>query len=328
MRYSISLKDNNLEGFIPEQLFGDPPDERKTPTQEIDFDLTKNRFSGTLPSSMLAPVAHYTRMSIFVNENNLTKPIPLGWFQQPACQTTRQFSFRNNRLNGTLAPEMFKDATGWNTRGSLYVLLQNNALTGPLPDGMFAFSNFTRLDINIAQNPTLNSIIPPSLFKAAYTPTEDDYQLTAMPIYLAFSADNCSLHGNIPDGIFDIPWRLVSPDGIFIYSFSINYNPGVVGPLTARTFAYQPAPRNFVVTTTTQIVLTARYCSLSGHIPDNWLVNSFATSLGIYISDNMISGPLPRDNLLKVSNLTNQVYMDLSWNMLDGELPERESRIP
>lgn len=116
---------NGLEDWVSyrNQLTGQLPP--LLPEKLSFYDLSYNRFTGPIPTSLWATWPPQPLETLYLEHNLLTGPIPNTTQPQPFLKLV---SLHNNRLSGRI-PEGF--GVAWTNLKELR--LQNNTLTGPIP---------------------------------------------------------------------------------------------------------------------------------------------------------------------------------------------------
>ncbi|KAG6662978.1 hypothetical protein CIPAW_03G280300 [Carya illinoinensis] len=128
----------------------------------------------------------------------------------------------------------------------------------------------------------------------------------------------CGLQGNIPVGIFKLPYLKV---------LDVAYNEGLTGYLSEFTWSSPLEVLNLAVTSflgeiPTSIgnlgslnTLDLRSCNFSGSIPSS--LGNLTSLIYLEISNNSFVGKIPSS----MGNLTQLTDLSLRYNLLDGEIP-------
>lgn len=222
--------------------------------------------------------------------------------------TLDSVTITNSLLSGTLPSTMFTV----HTTNSLQLVLNNNHLTGVIPEdliGSVSFITATPSLVLAASGNQLTGTIPPTLL----------YHLGANPmrvISVDFSYNQ--LDGTIPTGF--LPSGVTAPSGICFVYFEHNKITGTL-------------PTGFLanLSSTTSVKLDLSNNQMSGLLPSS-LFPAGMTTLGggssyinITLSNNRFSGTIP-DSLLTAGltgNVTfNSFVLMLDSNKLSGPIPQ------
>jgi Leucine-rich repeat (LRR) protein len=228
-------------------------------------DLSGNKLSGILPAS-LANLSQI--VSFFAVSNMLSGPIEL--FAQLPKLTALELS--SNRFSGTI-PGNFSVLQNF--------LLQNNQLTGSIPEYLFSAASLTSI-FKISNN-RISGTLPSS-----------------RPMSLSvFSADNNRLEGTLPNWFCDLNFYSN------IFNFAQNNLRGTLPVCLGAVEVPNLISLNF---STNQF---------SGTIPISigFLNNRSFTFLDL--SHNQLHGTIPAS----MAYLTSLSFLDLSYNKFDGPLP-------
>ncbi|VAH63533.1 unnamed protein product [Triticum turgidum subsp. durum] len=146
---TVALYANNFTGevVIDDGAFG--------AVNLVMIDLSANhRLTGPIPESFgLLPKLN--TLNLF--NNSFSGEIPASIGRLPSLETLKLFS---NRLTGTLPPDLGKNSSA----GLMYIEVDDNEITGAIPEGLCANGKFQSLT---ASNNRLNGPIPAGLARCA-----------------------------------------------------------------------------------------------------------------------------------------------------------------
>ena len=252
--------------------------------------------------------------TLSIDHGNLKGPIPTSLPEKFIF-----LSLPGAGLTGTISPQLFSKS---NESGSLWISLPNNALSGSIPDNIFApltggskskfYMDFSfcglsgSIPANIFQPlQTLNT----SLFNIILNNNQLDGSLPSFPPAIAqnflFNAAYNSLTGTLPPS--PVPFSTV-----YGMTYNVAHN-SLSGSLPSQFFA-----DDWVMTTPSTIVIDLSYNSLTGSIASTFLSgglfgNASALALSLILDHNQLSGPIPADLLY------NTVTMDSTRSLRDGD---------
>lgn len=191
---SINWSSNNLQGEIPNDFF----DSFMTNTSTVNvllFLVANNQFSGSIPNfwPTLALVTRLNTISVDLEGNQLTGTLPSSLnapVQDGAFQylKTVVWSLGSNRLSGTLPGGLIGESGS--TVASLYVRLENNDISGTLPSTFTSSAQATESIQLILTSNALTGTLPENLLSPLSPGILD--------LYLDFSLN--SFTGSIPTG--------------------------------------------------------------------------------------------------------------------------------
>ncbi|KAJ4707480.1 putative Receptor protein kinase [Melia azedarach] len=250
------------------------------------LDLTANNLFGSIPSQIGA----LSRLeSLSLDDNSITGTIPI---QIGSLKNLKTLSFFNNNLSGSIPPQI----------GALSklesLLLSKNSLRGTIPLEIGYLKNLFSLYMG---NNKLTGHIPSTLGRARSLN------------YLDLSCNQ--LKGSIPPEMGNIT-------NIRYLNLSSNLLFGQIPIQIGQLFLLKEldlSNNRFIGTIPLQIgnlkklsFLNLSHNFINGTIPS--LVAEMPSIQYMYISHNNISGTIP-ESLVYIS------YFDLSYNMLEGEIP-------
>ncbi|XP_044354433.1 LRR receptor-like serine/threonine-protein kinase GSO1 [Triticum aestivum] len=306
------------------------------------LDLSYNNFTGTLPNF----ISDFSRLSILsLSRNNLVGPIPpqLG---NLTCLTSLDLS--SNHLNGSIPTELgalttltslnisSNDLTGsipaelGNLRYLTELRLSYNNITAPIPPELRHSTSLTYLDLSSnhlngsvpTQIGSLINLISLYLWNNSFTGviTEEHFANLTSLKYVDLSFNNLKI-------VLNSDWR--TPFMLEYASFASCQ----MGPLF---------PPGLQQLKTNELDISSN--ALKGEIPD-WFWSAFSNATYLDIANNQISGSLPahmhsmafeelhlNSNQLtgpiptlptkSICKLQQVVYLDMSNNILEGEVPK------
>ncbi|EMS60554.1 Leucine-rich repeat receptor-like protein kinase PXL2 [Triticum urartu] len=146
---TVALYANNFTGevVIDDGAFG--------AVNLVMIDLSANhRLTGPIPESF-GLLSKLNTLNLF--NNSFSGEIPASIGRLPSLETLKLFS---NRLTGTLPPDLGKNSSA----GLMYIEVDDNEITGAIPEGLCANGKFQSLT---ASNNRLNGPIPAGLARCA-----------------------------------------------------------------------------------------------------------------------------------------------------------------
>ncbi|XP_037411063.1 receptor-like protein EIX1 [Triticum dicoccoides] len=322
----LSLSNNNLVGPIPPQLGnltcltslelysnhlnGSIPPELGALTSLTSLDIRRNDLTGSIPAE-LGNLRYLTELRL--SYNNITAPIPPELMHSTSLTS---LDLSNNHLNGSVPTEI----------GSLINLtslyLWNNDFTGVITEEHFA--NLTSLkDIDLSSN-NLKFVLD-SDWRAPFTLESASFASCQMgPLFPpglqqmktnALDISSNALKGEIPD------WFWSAFSNVTYLDISNNQISGTL-PAHMHSMALEKLYLNsnrltgpIPVLPTNINLLDISSNSFSQIIPSN-LVASRLEILSMH--SNQIGGYIP-ESICKLEQL---IYLDLSNNILEGEIPQ------
>ena len=265
----VHIKESNLIGSLPSSI----------PSNIQTFDVSKNRLTGSVPSTIFSS----------------------------SSSANVLFDASFNSLSGTLPPSLFTFPTGTSIT-TLQCILDNNAITGTIPNGWLAQARLSTLVATVTLSISLNhnrlfGPLPGRFFSVPTSPSSS-YQVT-------FSALHNSIQ-SIPENLLADAWN-VTQLRLLLDSNAISSS------IPASLFV-QDGLRMTI------LYLSLRNNSISGTLPPSlFSASRFETdrtpSFSILLDGNRISGSIPEKFLLMDNSPITSLTLDLSNNQLAGSLP-------
>lgn len=328
----LNLSHNSLSGRIPNSLVN---------MSSIRFlDLSYNSFSGPVPDNLFQNCLSLRHLSLA--GNMLEGPIPSTL---PRCSSLNSLNLSNNRFSGN--PDF---ASGIWSLNRLRVLdLSNNALSGPVPEGIAAIHNLKEL---LLQGNHFSGPVPADTGLCPHLSRLDfgnnlfggalPASLQRLNSLTSFSVRNNMFTGDFPPWIGNmssLEYIDFSSNG---FAGSLPSSMGNLKSLYHLSLSDNKLSGNIPVSLvycTELSVIHLRGNSFDGSIP----VSLFDLGLEeIDFSSNWLLGPIPRGSSrlfeslrtldLSRNNLTGTIpaemglfsnlrYLNLSWNNLQSKVP-------
>ncbi|KAK4433642.1 Leucine-rich repeat receptor-like tyrosine-protein kinase PXC3 [Sesamum alatum] len=298
---TLLLSVNNLSGGIPSSL--------SNVTTLLRFAANQNKFNGTIPSGITSYLG-----SLDLSFNELTGTIPSDLLSGSNLQS---LDLSYNELEGSIpaniSTRLFRLRLGSNSLsgmlpavslGSLvelmYLELDNNSLTGPVPSELGMCKRLALL--NLAQN-GLTGLLPPELGNLTNLQVlnlqfnkfvgEIPPQITMLNRLQKLNISRNSLNGSIPMSISSLK-NLANLD--------LQGN-NLIGPIP-----------DSIGSIDSLIELQLGKNQLGGQVP----AMPQKLQIALNLSYNLFSGPIP----ITLSRLTGLEVLDLSNNRFSGNIPE------
>ncbi|CAL4961480.1 unnamed protein product [Urochloa decumbens] len=257
------------------------------------IDLSQNKISGVIPE-VLGKLQNLTLLTLF--QNNFSGEIPVSIGRLPSLTILRLFT---NRLNGTLPPEL-----GKHSPGLCYVEIDDNELSGAIPEGLCTGGNFQYLT---ARRNQLNGSIPAGLASCSSLGS--------------LSLDNNQLSGEVPEAL----WTATR---VFYLTLQSNQLTGSLPAtihlnLLTLQIGNNQIGGNIPDAVAALRVFTAESNRFSGEIPAS-LGDGMPVLQKLNLSGNQLSGEIPKS----VAKLRELTQMDISRNLLTGALPAELGAMP
>jgi Leucine-rich repeat (LRR) protein len=322
----MSFRNSGFTGALPEQAFngtasqlqvlfcdnnmltGTLPGSTTTRLPLLQLGMSSNRFSGTIPSSLIT--ALYSVDFLFLDNNRLTGTIPQNW--SAAANTLQYLYLQANRLSGPV-PESL---------GNLPLLqnmnLSSNRLTGTIPA---SFQYLTSLQVLMLHNNQLRgnlaSVFDPSQQTNLSTVQLSGNQLTGtlpaaafmLPSLSSFAAvENC-FEGPLPEDAIcgTASLRAIVLDGLHSApsckrGASLHHSAFKLGTLPLC-----------LLNLPSLATLHLSGSGLTGGIPT--VANASTVLTDLSLSHNLLTGDIPESILYRRWD-----KLDLSYNRLTGTL--------
>jgi len=352
---SLTLSNNHLNGSIPSsiltlplltflylgnnELSGQIPNAFQMSNKFQVLDLSDNNIRGELPTS-LSNLQHLIHLNL--SSNSFSGQIPDVFGGMAKLQ---QLSLYSNNLEGQIPSSLF------NLTQLVSLHFSRNKLEGRLPNIIPGFQKLINLNLNVN---LLNGTIPSSLLSLPCLVSLDlsNNQLSGhIGAISAYSLENLfltnnKLHGNIPKSIFNLP----NLTGLDLSSNNLS------GVINFQLFSKLTKLELLSLSWNNQLSLNfksnvnysfshLRELQLSSVnlIEFHNLQGEFPTLFFLDLSNNKLHGRMSnwllKKNSLKFLNLSQNLFMsidqwinvntsngyllglDLSFNLLDGEIP-------
>ncbi|CAL4954629.1 unnamed protein product [Urochloa decumbens] len=262
-------------------------------TSLAKIDLSQNKISGVIPE-VLGKLQNLTLLTLFQNNFSGEIPASIGWL--PSLTRLKLFA---NRLNGTLPPEL-----GKHSPGLYYVEIDDNELSGAIPEGLCTGGNLQYLT---ARRNRLNGSIPAGLANCSTLRT--------------LSLDSNQLSGDVPEAL----WTATRVYYVTLQSNQLTGSlPATVHlNLSTLQIGNNQIGGNLPDAVAALRVFTAENNRFSGEIPAS-LGNGMPVLQKLNLSGNQLSGEIPKS----VSKLSQLTQMDISRNQLTGDIPAELGAMP
>jgi hypothetical protein len=278
----------------------------------IDFDISTNRFYGTLPSTMQQmPRLGY----VFINSNRFTGEVP-DWLNN--ITTLIRFSASFNNFYGTLPRSLSK------IKYLKEFTISNNLLTGSIPLSYQNLSFLTSLDLsyNSFHGPanvlfvgcvSLQYLVLGYNFLSGTVNNSESKQLAAIdlssnqfsgaPPYFNLSDEQRLTYLQFGRNYFSDELPLNLPDSLRIFAVGDNYIHGNMP--------------SYMLTWLNLSTLNISFNLFSGHFPDGQ--SSINIKLEeLIVNDNFFVGPLPSD----IGNFVRLVSLSFNSNQFTSTVPK------
>jgi Leucine-rich repeat (LRR) protein len=321
----LSFQNNGFTGTLPEQTFngtdsllqvllcnnnmltGTLPNSTAPGLSLRRLVLSSNRFSGTIPSNLIAAL-HLVDF-LFLDNNQLTGAIPQNW--SATANTLQYLSLQDNNLSGSISESL----------GQLLLLqnlnLSSNRLTGTIPS---SFRNLTSLQVLMLQNNQLRGTVA-DLFGPSQTNLStvqlSNNQLTGtlpaaaflLPSLSSFAAvDNC-FEGPLPEEAICTGTSL---NALVLDGLHSKLSCKRRSSTSHKTFNLGTLPL-CLLTLPRLVTLHLSGSGLTGSLPA--AINISAVLADLSLSHNLLTGKIPGSILERDWN-----KLDLSYNRLTGTL--------
>uniref|UniRef100_A0A0E0HIA8 non-specific serine/threonine protein kinase n=1 Tax=Oryza nivara TaxID=4536 RepID=A0A0E0HIA8_ORYNI len=223
-----------------------------------------------------------------------------------------RLSLPGRGLGGTISPSI------GNLTALVYLNLSGNDLSGPFPDVLFFLPNVTIVDVSYnCISDELPDMLPPpaaDIVQGGLSLQVLDVSSNLLagqfpsaiwehtPRLVSLNASNNSFRGTIPS-------LCVSCPALAVLDLSVNMLTGAISPGFGNCSQLR--------------VLSAGRNNLTGELPGD--IFDVKSLQHLHLPSNQIEGRL--DHPECIAKLTNLVTLDLSYNLLAGELPESISQI-
>ncbi|XP_040259173.1 receptor-like protein EIX2 [Aegilops tauschii subsp. strangulata] len=321
----LSLSNNNLVGPIPAQLGnltcltsldlfwnhlnGSIPPELGALTTLTSLDLSMNDLTGSIPAE-LGNLRYLSELCL--SDNNITAPIPPELMNSTSLT---HLDLSSNHLNGSVPTEI------GSLNNLIYLYLSNNRFTGVITEENFA--NLTSLkDIDLSFNNL--KIVLNSDWRAPFTLEFASFASCQMgPLFPpglqrlktnALDISNTTLKGEIPD------WFWSTFSNATYLDISNNQISGSL-PAHMHSMAFEKLHLGSNRLTGPIPTLPTNITLLD--ISNNTFSETIPSNLGasrleiLSMHSNQIGGYIP-ESICKLEQL---LYLDLSNNILEGEVP-------
>lgn len=254
----------------------------------IDYDLSDNKLTGTIPASLFEPLVGHTRygtVRFSAASNELAGTIPDFWTNTVLNEPSMiNLDFSDNNLEGTLPSYMNSLAV------SSYTLnLSSNKLTGTVPHTLLESSSIFSSYYLFLDNNQLSGALPSNLSMGS---------LCSITVSLASN----KITGTLPSAFFSKPQQKLALD------LSRNDLTGSI----PSDFLYAHTDLGDPIWAT----LSLSYCGLSGSIPAS--IRGNIRFANFDFSYNDLSGTIP--SIMTVSAPSNTLTLNAAHNKLTGRL--------
>ncbi|XP_077215058.1 receptor-like protein kinase BRI1-like 3 [Tasmannia lanceolata] len=301
----LSLSFNNITGFIPLSLSN---------CKELEvLDLSSNGFTGNIPSGFCSSLTSLQK--ILLANNYLSGPMPL---ELGSCKNLRTVDLSFNDLNSSIPSEI------WELPQLSNLVLWANHLTGEIPDSVC--SNGGSLESLILNDNLIAGEIPPTLTKCTnliWVSLSSNCLTGKIPSGIGtlkslaiLQLGNNSLSGEIPPGLGDcqnLIWldlnsnKLTGPVPPALANQAGRIVPGVV---SGKQFAFV---RNEGGTSCRGAGGLLEFEGITTESLSTYPMVHSCPSTRIYTGTTVYSF---------ASNNGSMIYLDLSYNLLNGTIPE------
>ncbi|KAM3351153.1 hypothetical protein ACQJBY_023263 [Aegilops geniculata] len=279
---NVALYANNLTGkvIVSDGAFG------AVNLEKIDLS-SNHKLSGPIPEAF-GHLPNLVTLNLYFN--NFSGEIPASIGRLPSLVTLSLFS---NRLTGRLPPDLGKNSSA----GLMYIDVEDNDITGAIPEGLCANGKFQSL---IARNNRLIGSIPAGLAGCA---TLNNLML-----------DNNQLSGEVPEAL----WTVTQLEYVLLRNNRLS------GSLPVKMFSNLSTLHiennqfggNIPAAAVGLREFIAGNNNFSGEMPAS-LGSGMPKLQTMNLSGNKLSGGIPK-SIAKLGSLT---QLDLSRNQLAGEIP-------
>ncbi|XP_061375392.1 LRR receptor-like serine/threonine-protein kinase RGI2 [Gastrolobium bilobum] len=301
----LMLSNNNISGSIPPAL--------SNLTNLVQLQLDTNQLSGSIPPEL----GRLTKLTVFFAwQNKLEGGIPSA---MGGCRSLEALDLSYNALTDSLPSDLFK------LQNLTKLLLISNDISGPIPPEIGNCSSLIRLRL---VNNRINGEIPREigfLNNLSFLDLSENHLSGSLPLEIG----NCkelqmlNLSNNSLSGV--LPSYLSSLTRLEVLDVSLNNFSGVVpmsiGQLTSllrvilsKNSFSASIPSSLGKCSGLQL-LDLSSNIFSGSIPPE-LFQIEALDIALNLSHNALSGVIPPE----VSALNKLSVLDLSYNMLEGDL--------
>lgn len=297
---------NSITGTLPPGLFTIPG--QPLTLRTLVFSIISNNMSGPLPSKMFSPLTFTSYFQAILSNNFFSGSVPGDFLECTAAPSIFTFSvyLDGNRLSDEL-PSTLLTAANITTSTYMSANLNGNQFTGQIPDALLEFTTcgIGTMQLYFQDNAFTGTI--PAFFNTV--------QCTSLTV-LDIDFSNNSITGGVTPNILRCG-SLTNLKTNIIFSHN-----KLTEPLDTTLFQGTPS--------TTQLALQLDYNQLSGNPFDAFAAMQAADNyptVSITATNNKFSGSLPSGFLRSWSNPNNTrggtsiFYVDLSYNMISGNIP-------
>ncbi|KAL7612389.1 hypothetical protein Lser_V15G05073 [Lactuca serriola] len=296
-------------------------------TQLEHLDLSRNKFSGTLPSDQLWSLKNLKFLDL--SHNQLTGPILQSFDYMFNLTRLEYLDLSRNSLNGTLPSQL------WSLKNLWILDLSHNWLTGPILQSFASMVNLTRLEYLALSGNKFSGTLPSDQLwslKNLWSLDLSHNQLTG-PILQSFASmfnltrleylnlSSNSLNGTLPSQL----WSLKN-----LEILDLNQNQ-LTGPILTsfgskvdltRLVHINFSRNNFSGTLPSQLgsLKNLEFLDLSKNRLTSPIPPSFGSMINLKFLDlntNQLRGPIPQE----LCNLQNLETLNLSMNNITGSIP-------